>query len=133
MGPTDTQNIARLATWVAIAYVLGLLLLALAAALAAGEGVEFLIAIPGVLWITLPVICAAGFVGASSTRIGAILFLLLEVALILSLVSLIVANRGQGALIGLIFFPLVQACAIIPVFLIALTFGWRMRPDFLKD
>ena len=132
MGERPARPLFRAASWLALAYVLAFFGLALAA-ITEGDWAGIVLGFPAILWMASPVIVAAGFVGASSTRIGATVFLLLEVGLILSFFGLLIAYRGEGAIIGLPFLPVIQFGAIILVFLAALPFGWRMRPDFLKD
>jgi hypothetical protein len=133
MTSPEPRTLTRLATWLALAFAGSLMVALLTTAFVSGEPSEAIIGLPGALWLSLPVACAAGLVGASITRTGAAAFLVVEMGLVLSLPALIYAYRGEGAIIGLAFFPLVQTVAILIVFLIALLFGWRMRPDFLKD
>lgn len=97
--------------------------------LEAGLPREILLGIPGIFWVAAPILFAAAFVGASSTRLGAAAFLTLELALIASVAAVLL----WGDPLGLVFLPILQAIAITVAFLIALALGWRMRPDFLKD
>ncbi|HYD13311.1 MAG TPA: hypothetical protein VEC11_10735 [Allosphingosinicella sp.] len=127
--PAALRSFDRAATFLALIFALGLLAELVRSSLAGGVAREILIGLPGLLWVAAPSLVAAAFVGASSTRAGAGAFLALEIALILS----VIAQLLWGGPLGLMFLPLLQAGAILLVFLGALALGWRMRPDFLRD
>jgi hypothetical protein len=87
-------------------------------------------------WIAMPVIAAAASAGASSTWIGAISFLALEVGMILFTLWVtydVLRNGNSTAPVAFLFLPIAQWPAFILVLLVALFFGWRIRPDFLKE
>ncbi|MEA3031194.1 MAG: hypothetical protein QOG13_2519 [Sphingomonadales bacterium] len=81
-------------------------------------------------------VAAAGLAGASPTRRGALSFLALELVLILSFAweFVQVSFVHPSSTGGLVFlsWPLLQWAAVAVAFPVALAFGWRMRPDFLK-
>ncbi|MDQ8755256.1 hypothetical protein RCO27_03340 [Sphingosinicella sp. LHD-64] len=90
----------------------------------------------GAPWIAAPAIAIAAFVRASPTRLGALLFLVFEFALILWTAWFtygVYAYGNSTASIGFLFLPILQWGAVLVAFLIALALGWRMRPDFMKD
>lgn len=134
MAAADTRTITRIAVLLALAY---------AAALAgpyfyAGlfiedEHVSLVGALIAATWTAAPVYVAAALVGASPNRTGACLFLALQVALIASFAWQFaeVRHSSTGGFI-LLSGPIVQWLAIAVAFPVALAFGWRMRPDFLK-
>ena len=129
----DRKTIARIGFWLALAY---------AAALAgphlyaffAGDGWSLAGALFVASWTAAPVYAAAAFVGASPNPTGALLFLVLELALIASFAWQFVGSLDSSTG-GLIFigWPIFQWAALVLAFLAALALGWRMRPDFLRD
>jgi hypothetical protein len=134
MALPDTRTIVRVALWLALAYAAALAGPPLYAAFARGGGGTLGGALLAVTWTAAPVYVAAAFVGASPGHRGAWLFLALELALIASFAWQFAGSRHSSTG-GFIFFgwPMIQWAAIILVFMIALAFGWRMRPDFLRD
>lgn len=133
MSGPSLLGIRRAGFWLALAFAA---MLIVDMVITAGLD-EVLLAIPAIAWVTAPAVVAAGFVGASSTRLGASAFLVTELVLIGWVVWAIIDYRyihpsSTGAL-GLMLLPILQAAAILVVFLVAMLFGWRMRADFLKD
>ena len=126
--PAALRHFHRAGVLLVLLFALALLVELIRASLAAGVPREIMIGLPGIVWLTAPILVAAAFVSASSTRVGAGAFLALEIALI---ASVAVEIRWGGPL-GLMALPVMQAAAILLTFLAALTFGWRMRPDFLR-
>jgi hypothetical protein len=120
------------AGWLALAYLLALALPFVYAALVEGDVASLAGAAIAGTWTAAPVVSTAAFVGASPGRIGAALFLLLELLLIASFGWEFAASLSSSTG-GFIFltWPLVQWMAIVVAFLVALFFGWRMRPDFM--
>jgi len=133
MAQRRTPILTHLAGWLALANLLGLTLPFLYAAFVEGDGASLAGAAVAATWTAAPVVTAAAFVGASPSRIGASLFLLLELLLIASFGWEFV-TMPHTSTSGLIFlsWPLLQWPAILLAFLVALLFGWRMRPDFMK-
>jgi hypothetical protein len=133
MTPRRTPILTYVAGCIALAYLLALSVPFLYAAIALGDGASLGGAAVAATWTAGPVVAAAAFVGASPNRIGASLFLVLELLLIASF-GWEFADSLSSSTGGFIFFtwPLAQWAAIILAFLVALLFGWRMRPDFMK-
>jgi hypothetical protein len=132
--PAALRLFDRAALGLLIAFALGLLVVFVWSLVAAGEpGGVILANLFGILWLALPIAAAAALVGASPSSAGALLFLLLEILLVLSVAFFFLPGLGWGAGIALMFMPILHAGVIILVFMIALAFGWRMRPDFLRD
>jgi hypothetical protein len=133
MAPPRTRILTHLAGWLALAYLLGLSVPFLYAAFVEGDGASLAGAAVAATWTAAPVVAAAAFVGASPGRTGASLFLLLELLLIASFGWEFAASLSSSTG-GFIFFtwPLLQWAAIVVAFLVALLFGWRVRPDFMK-
>lgn len=126
--PAALRHLHRAAFLLALLFALVLLGQLIRSSLTAGVPREIMIGLPGIVWLTAPILVAAAFVSASSTRAGAGAFLALEIALIAS----VAAGIRWGGPLGLMVLPVLQAGAILLVFLAALALGWRMRPDFLK-
>ena len=89
-------------------------------------------------WQIAAVALVALLVNLSRTRMGAVAFLLLEIAIIvfnlwvwhdLSFVHL----DAQNPIALLLFLPICGLIAVAVLFPVALLLGWRMRPDFLKE
>jgi hypothetical protein len=131
--PAALRSFDRAALLLLLAFTLGLFVELVWLALKTDVPSEILIGLPGILWLSLPIAAAAALVGASSTRIGAAAFLTLELLLILSVAAFLLPGLGWGAGVALMFLPVPQTAVILLVFMIAMAFGWRMRPDFLKD
>jgi hypothetical protein len=133
MAPRRTPILTHLAGWLALAYLLALSLPFLYGAFVEGDGGALGGALIAATWTAAPVVAAAAFVGASPGRIGASLFFTLELLLIFSF-GLEFATMPHTSTSGFIFlsWPLLQWPAIIGAFLVAMLFGWRMRPDFMK-
>ena len=133
MAPSRTRTITRMAFLLALAYAAALAGPFFYAAVVESDGASLGGAILAATWTAAPCYAAAAFVGASSNRRGAWLFLALEVALVASFAWQFAAVRHSSTG-GFIFFgwPMIQWAAIILAFVIALAFGWRMRPDFLR-
>jgi hypothetical protein len=127
------KPIASAGGWLALAFVLTLFGMLLTMAVRSGEMAELLIGLPGLAWLTAPIVGAWAFVGASPTRTGALGFLALELGLIGSVVwvYLVTMSSSTGSL-ALAVWPVYQWGAILLAFMLALALGWRMRPDFLK-
>lgn len=134
MAPPGTRIVAQLAGWLALAYALALSLPFLYAAFAESDGASLAGAAVAATWTAAPIVAVAAFTGASPSRVAAVLFFVLEVLLIASFCWEFLSVRSSSTG-GLIFFswPLLQWAAIGVAFLVALLFGWRMRPDFLRD
>jgi hypothetical protein len=129
MRPAALRFLDRAALALVISFVIGLLTLLVRS----GEpGSSILGDLVGIVWLTLPIAATAALVGASPNGEGATLFLILEIVLILSVVAFLLPGLGWGSALALTFLPFLQVGAILLVFVIALAFGWRMRPDFLK-
>ncbi len=128
------RRIARFAFWLALAYAAALAGPYVYFAVVERDGGSFVGALIAATWTASPAYIAAGFVSASPGRTGACLFLMLEVALIVSFAWELAAVRHSSTG-GFIFFgwPIFQFGALVVAFLLALALGWRMRPDFLKD
>ena len=127
------RSFDRAALALLIAFVLGLLALSVRSVVMHGEpGSTILTNLLAILWLTIPIAVAAALVGASPNGEGATLFLILEILLILSVVAFLLPGLGWGSALALMFLPFPQYGAIALVFVIALAFGWRMRPDFLR-
>jgi len=133
MAPRRTHILTHLAGWLALAYLLALSLPFLYAAFVEGDGASLGGALVAATWTSAPVVAAAAFVGASSSRIGAALFFALELSLAASF-GLEFITMPRTSTSGFIFltWPLLQWLAIVVAFLVALPFGWRMRADFMK-
>jgi hypothetical protein len=134
MALPETRSLTRVALWLALAYAVLLAGPYFYAAFLLGESDLLGGVLLAATWTAAPVYAAAAFVGASPSRTGARFFLALELALIASFAWGFVGSL-HSATGGLIFFtwPLAQWTALVLAFLLALAFGWRMRPDFLKD
>ena len=135
MAAPGTRIIARIAFWLALAYVAALAGPYFYAGLfLEDEHVSLGGALIAATWTASPVYFTAGFVCASPNRTGALFFLGLELALIASFAWQFAASLHSSTS-GFTFFgwPVFQWAAIVLAFLIALSLGWRMRPDFLKD
>ncbi|MEA3047007.1 MAG: hypothetical protein QOJ53_1339 [Sphingomonadales bacterium] len=131
----DVGILARIAGWLLLGYALAIAGFCLWGVWRTGEAEGVLFSLVLIPWIAAPVAGAAAAAGASPTRIGAAAFLALEAALILFTIWLTVdvyrhGNSTSG--IAFLFLPVGQWGAFGIVFLLALLFGWRMRPDFLK-
>ena len=131
--PAALRHFDRVALGLLIAFILGLTALLISSTIQYGEGSDILLDFIAIVWLSLPIAVAAALVDASPDRAGATLFLILETLLILSVTFFLLPSSGWGGPIALMFLPLLQVGAILLVFVIALAFGWRMRPDFLKD
>jgi hypothetical protein len=131
--PAALRFLDRAALALVIAFALGLLALFVRSAILYDEGSNILPDVLGIIWLSLPIAVAAALVGASPGGEGATLFLTLEILLILLVVAFLLPGLGRGSALALMFLPFLQYAAIILVFVIALAFGWRMRPDFLKN
>jgi len=135
MASAGLARLHRVAGWLALAYSL----LVAGFTFWNGPGPEepdtFLFGLLVIPWIAAPVIAASAGAGASSTRIGAAFFLTLEMGFILFAVWTtvdMVRSTSSTAAIGILFLPIPQWGAFLFAFLLALLFGWRMRPDFLE-
>ena len=133
MAAPRTRILTHLAGWLALAYLIGLTAPFLYAAFVEGDGASLGGAAVAATWTAAPVVAAAAFVGASPGRTGASLFFLLELLLIASFGWEYAASLSSSTG-GFIFitWPLLQWTAVLIAFLVALLFGWRMRPDFMK-
>lgn len=133
MEALGVETIGRTGGWLALAFVAGLLIALIGKGSLDGADI---FAIPAaVIWIGAPIVGAAAFVGASTTRLGALVFLASEILLAASTIWLMVDLKLNGNSTGVLAFipwPVVQWVALGLVFLIALPCGWRMRSDFLK-
>ena len=123
----------RSAWWLAAAFAAAMLVLLIV--LAGDEAT--IAAIPLAAWVAAPIAVAAGFVEASSTRLGASAFMTLEIAMIASVVWVVVdflyLHPSAFGGVSLILLPFVHATGLLIMFLGAMLFGWRMRPDFLRN
>jgi hypothetical protein len=134
MAPQRTPILTHLAGWLALAYFLALVLPFVYAAFVQGDGASLGGAAVAGTWTAAPIVAAAAFVGASPGRMGALLFFMLELLLVASFCWEFAVSLSSSTG-GFVFFtwPLIQWAAIIVAFLVALLFGWRMRPDFMND
>jgi len=135
MGRPNLEILWRAGGWLALASVAGLTVVLI---MTSSFDAAAILAFPFVVtWVAAPIVGAAAFVGASSTHTGAIAFLVAEVSLMVSTAWLIVRQLYlyPGPLSGVVFipWPVAQWVVLGVVFLAALLFGWRMRPDFLRD
>jgi hypothetical protein len=130
------MTISRVGGWMSLVYLLAFFLPFLWIGIRHGDGGALVGAFLGGPWIAVPVMCAATLIGASPTRLGATIFLLLELGLICWTGSFMINAYSHGnstAAIGLFILPAIQLFVVAVAFTIALACGWRMRPDFLKD
>ena len=133
--PADTTALSRIAAWAALAYVLAVAGFCFWSAFGSGEGEAVLFSLILIPWFAAPVVAAAAGAGASPSRLGAILYLILQAGLILYSIWTTVDLSLYGnstAGIGILFIPIPEWGVFLLVFLFALACGWRMRPDFLK-
>jgi hypothetical protein len=131
------RNLSRIGGWLASAYALTIAALQLWAAVQEGDAGGFLLSLFFIPLAALPIVVAAGLVGASPTRLSAALFLAVEAGLILSAVLAVVYTvyipSSSTASVALLVWPLYQLAAVLVAALLACLFGWRMRPDFLRE
>jgi hypothetical protein len=127
----------RTAGWIALTYGVTIASFQLFGAISEGGADVFLLSLIFILWLALPVIVAALLAAASETRLGAALFLALELAMILSVILLVADftyfHPSSMGGVALIFWPLLQLAATLLLVLLACLFGWRIQPEFLKD
>jgi hypothetical protein len=104
MAQLRIEAIWRIGGWLSLAFVAGLIIVLV---MSSSMDAAAIIAFPFVIaWIAAPVVAAAGFVGASSTRAGAIAFLVAEVSLVVSTAWLMVDVYLHGnSTAGLAFIP----------------------------
>jgi len=133
----DARTLSRIAGWLALGYFLTVAGLQFWDLIREGEADLFLLSLFVIPWLASPIAIAAVLAGASPTRLGAGIFLLLELGLILSIILVFVdgafIHPSSTAGIALLVWPLIQLIAIIAVAVVASLFGWRIRPDFLKN
>jgi hypothetical protein len=126
---------ASAARWIGLAYLLAVLVPLLVTSL--GEEAGVLLMMPFVvLWMVSPVVATLAVSSASRTRLGAAIFLAVEVAIILSSVGLFVQveffSTSSTAPIAFIVWPFFQWCAWLAVFILALMLGWRAKESWLN-
>jgi hypothetical protein len=133
MAPPETRNIARFATWLALAYALALSVPFLIGMLIEADLASLGGAAIAATWTAAPVVAAAIFVRASATRAGALFYLGFELLLIASFACAFVAVRASstGGFIFIVW-PLAQWVVLITISFIAFAFGWRQRPGFME-
>lgn len=127
------RTLSRIARWLGLAYLLAC---ALPMLWSANGGGALLGAIFFSCWIAAPAIGVAALASASPSPRGAAGFLGFELALIAWTIWVVMNANLHGnstAAVGIFLLPVLQWVSVIAAFLIALTCGWRMRPDFLKD
>ena len=133
MAAPGLRILYRAAGWLAVAYFAAFAVPGAISEIREGVPGMVLVVIPVAFMMAIPIIAAAALVGASSTRIGATAFLLLELSLCASTVGFFWYYRDDGVVFSLPLWPIAQGAAICLVFMVALAFGWRIRPDFMKD
>jgi len=135
--PGSTRILSRTAGWLALAYCLAVTGLQLWDVIREGDAELFLLSLIFIPWLVAPIILAATLAGASPTRLGAAVFLALEAGLILSVILIVVdfiyIHPSSMGGVALLIWPVFQLAATVALVLLASLFGWRMRPDFLKD
>jgi len=132
MAGPSLGELHRAAGWLVLAYVLAVSGFCLWAV----DADSFLFSILLIPWIAAPVLATAVAAGVSSTRLGAITYLTLEAGLILFSIwatvdLLLYGNSTSG--VAILLLPIPEWMAFGLVFVLALLFGWRMRPDVLED
>ena len=88
-----------------------------------------------IAWIVSPVAAAALSAAASRTRIGATVFLALQIGLVLNSLWLVVgveSSTSSTAGVAYIVWPALQWGAWVAVFVLALICGWRAKESWLN-
>lgn len=135
--PAEGRTLPRTAGWIALAYAVALAVPNLWGGIVYGDGAALVGAFVAATWTAAPVVAAAGFVAASPTRLGMMMFLAFELILIASFgwVFVDVLFVHPSSMGGMVFitWPLAQWIAIVIVSIVAFLLGWRGRPDFLNE